>query len=443
MLPVHAGQAETRLARLERRVDTLRDEVTAMETALFGELAAYALRAQDSESSWGRRGSSEDDRILRLQRRVVRLDSRISVLEDAVLGDGAPANTDETPGAVERSSHDARRRLTALERSVKRLERRMRELQDADIASPPPTPSPTADPSTSPASSPTPSAIPPPATCSGVQVTPTSNLQGLVDANPPRTTFCFANGLYRLTDTIRTRDRFPTLDLRAGAVIDGQNGSFIGIDGPDAPVGQPGTIILGGVFQRFGNSNAPSWITPMILRRGGLIDGTEFRENYNVGLMIQGSNSRVSHANVHHNGRYGLTVSHACGGCPGPVGVLIEDSEISFNNTRRLATDSDAGGTKFSAGTDGMIVRRNEVHDNYGAGLWWDGYNTNARVYENVIYDNRNWGIMWELSYGGARIHNNTLTNNGLGDGTSNWFNNVQLLVSCSDGSVGGIEIYE
>ena len=61
-----------------------------------------------------------------------------------------------------------------------------------------------------------------------------------------------------------------------------------------------------------------------------------------------------------------------------------------------------------------------------------------------MVYDNRNWGIFYELSYGGTKIHDNTLTNNGLGDGTANWFNNVQLLVSCSDGSVGaGIEIYD
>ncbi len=69
-----------------------------------------------------------------------------------------------------------------------------------------------------------------------------------------------------------------------------------------------------------------------------------------------------------------------------------------------------------------MIVRGNEVHDNYGAGLWWDGFNRNARVYNNVVYDNRNWGIFWELSYGGTKIHDNTLTDNGVGDGTPNWF---------------------
>jgi hypothetical protein len=201
--------------------------------------------------------------------------------------------------------------------------------------------------------------------------------------------------------------------------------------------------ILGGVFQHFGNAAAPSWVGPLIVRDNGLVQGTEFRENFNAGLEVQGDNARISGVNTHHNGRYGLVLNGPCQGCPGPKDVIVEDSEIAFNNTRKLATTGDAGGTKFSGGTSGMIVRRNEVHDNYGAGLWWDGYHTNAQVYENDIYNNRNWGIMWELSYGGVKIYHNTLTGNGIGDGSQNFFNNVQLLISCSDGSVGGIEIYE
>jgi parallel beta-helix repeat protein len=242
---------------------------------------------------------------------------------------------------------------------------------------------------------------------------------------------------------IQTGDKFPTLDLRAGAVLDGQHGGFAGIDGANAPVGQLGTVILGGVFQNFSNADAPGWMTPVIVHRNWVVDGTEFRDNFNAGVLIVGDNARLTDVYAHHNGKYGVVVTHPCVGCPGPKGVIIEDSEIAFNNTRRLPTDGDAGGTKFSAGTNGMIVRRNEIHDNYGAGLWWDGFNTNARVYDNVVYDNRNWGIFWELSYGGAKIHHNTLTGNGVGDGTQNWFTNVQLLVSASDGSVGSIEIYE
>jgi hypothetical protein len=266
----------------------------------------------------------------------------------------------------------------------------------------------------------------------------------LIDSNPPRTTFCLARGLYRLSSTISTRDRFPTLDLRAGAVIDGQDGGFIGINGLDAPGNQRGTVILGGVFQHFGNASSPIWTQPVIVRRNGLVDGTEFRENFNSGLSVQGDNARIVGVYSHHNGRYGLNVTPPCIGCPSPSDVIIENSEIAFNNTRRLSVGDNADGTKFCCGTDGMIVRGNEVHHNYGAGLWWDGFNRNARIYDNVIYNNRNWGIFWELSYGGTKIHHNTLANNGLGDGTSNWFGNVQLLISTSDGSVGsGIEIYE
>jgi hypothetical protein len=91
-----------------------------------------------------------------------------------------------------------------------------------------------------------------------------------------------------------------------------------------------------------------------------------------------------------------------------------------------------------------MIVRRNRIHDNFGSGLWWDTISQDARVYNNMIYDNRNWGIFWEASYGGTKIHDNTLINNGVGDGTLNWGANVQLLVSNSDGSIGGgIEIFD
>ena len=276
-----------------------------------------------------------------------------------------------------------------------------------------------------------------------MQVRPDTDLQARIESEPRGTVFCFARGLYLLSGTISTGRKFPTLDLRAGVVIDGQNGGFVGITGPDAPADKPGTTILGGVFQHFGNEDAPSWVSPLVVRRNGVVKGTEFKENFNAGLAIQGSNARVSHVNTHHNGRYGLVVTAPCDGCPGPVGVIVEDSEIAFNNTRQLSTSDDAGGTKFSGGTDGMIVRGNEVHDNYGSGLWWDGYNRNAQVYGNVIHDNRNWGIFWELSYGGAKIHDNTLTGNGIGDGTGDWYNNVQLLVSCSDGSVGRIEIYD
>jgi parallel beta-helix repeat protein len=282
-----------------------------------------------------------------------------------------------------------------------------------------------------------------PRQCRGVDVGPSDNLQAMIDNHPRGTTFCFRRGTYELSRTISTGSKHPLLDFRSGAIFDGGRGGFAGIQGGGAVHGR-GTVILGGIFQHFGSANAPSWISSIVMNDRWLVRGTEFRDNFNTGLTIQGSGARATGIHTHHNGRYGLVVTGPCAGCPAPRNIVIQRSEIAFNNTRRLPTLDDAGGTKFSGGPKGMIVRRNEVHDNFGSGLWWDTVSQDARVYNNVIYDNRNWGIFWEASYGGTKIHDNTLINNGVGDGTLDWGANVQLLVSNSDGSIGGgIAIYD
>jgi hypothetical protein len=77
-----------------------------------------------------------------------------------------------------------------------------------------------------------------------VAVVPGTDIQPLIDSNPPGSTFCFTKGLYQLTGTIQTKDKTPTFDLRDGAVIDGGHGGFIGIRGPDGQC--LGAKILGG-----------------------------------------------------------------------------------------------------------------------------------------------------------------------------------------------------
>jgi hypothetical protein len=282
-------------------------------------------------------------------------------------------------------------------------------------------------------------------TCRGVRISPDVDIQRRINASPPGTTFCFAKAVYQLTATLWTGDRFPRLDLRAGAVIDGHNGDFVGINGDETPQDRRGTVILGGVFQHFGNADAPDYVQPVAVRRNMSVRGTEFRENFNTGLGIIGDHAVISNIYTHHNGRSGLVVTQSCEGCPGPKGVVIQDSEIAFNNTRHLDPGFDAGGAKFTAGTDRMIVRRNEIHNNYGSGLWFDGSHQNAQIYGNYIHDNRNCGIFYEISYGGTKIHHNTLVGNGIGDGSVSWTMNVQLNIVSSDGNLGGsggINIY-
>lgn len=199
---------------------------------------------------------------------------------------------------------------------------------------------------------------------------------------------------------------------------------------------------MGGTFEHFGNASGPSWVSPVIMSAGWVVKGSEFRENFNSGLAVLGDDARVSNVRTHHNGRYGLTVTHACDGCPGPKGVVVENSEIAYNNTRRLDPGYDAGGTKFSAGTIGTVVRRNKIHHNFGSGLWFDSLNKSARIYRNRIFENYRWGIIWEASYGGVEIHHNSLSGNGVGDGSSNPYNG-QIVVADSDGGTSGIEIFD
>jgi hypothetical protein len=54
-----------------------------------------------------------------------------------------------------------------------------------------------------------------------VAVVAGADIQPLIDANPPGSTFCFAKGLYQLTSTIQTKEKAPN-SIRAGAVIDGR-----------------------------------------------------------------------------------------------------------------------------------------------------------------------------------------------------------------------------
>ena len=211
--------------------------------------------------------------------------------------------------------------------------------------------------------------------CRGVEVAPGDDLQALIDANPPRTSSVSPQGVYRLSDTIETGEKFPTLDLRAGAVIDGQNGSFIGINGPDAPAGRSGTIILGGVVPAFRQRELPDLDPALVVRRNGVVEGTEFRENFNMGLTVQGDNARVVR-HLHAPQRALRAQRHdALRRLPGTVGRDHRGQRDRVQQHAAAPIGDDAGGTKFVS-SDGMIVRGNEVHDNYGAGLWWDGFNT-------------------------------------------------------------------
>jgi hypothetical protein len=143
------------------------------------------------------------------------------------------------------------------------------------------------------------------------------------------------------------------------------------------------------------------------VRDDGVIDGTEFKENFNAGLAIQGDRARVSNVYAHDNGRYGVSRrSHV------PIAPIRWES--CSRGTRSHSTIRDAR-SQWRCGRDQVHtdrwhdVRGNHVQDNYGGGLWFDVFR-NADVHDNDIQDNLNWGILYEISFGDTKIHDNTLT---------------------------------
>jgi hypothetical protein len=76
---------------------------------------------------------------------------------------------------------------------------------------------------------------------------------------PQGTLFCFAKGLYLFGHDLDGTE-VPTLDLRAGAVIDGQNEGSSGSTVPTVPA-TGRDLDPGRGLSHFGNAGAPSWVS--------------------------------------------------------------------------------------------------------------------------------------------------------------------------------------
>lgn len=172
------------------------------------------------------------------------------------------------------------------------------------------------------------------------------------------------------------------------------------------------------------------------------------------------------------NGQYGFQSAAAVTAdslTKGPYNVTIEDNEISYNDTCDLSGkinnsavgwddynpvpekyrnarcgpvtgDGNQGGFKLWA-TDGVTIRGNYIHNNWGPGGWADTDNANTTWTDNVIADNESVGIIEEISYNFS-ITDNYLVNNGWTDGLGNpRFPQAAIYISesGSDTTFGGV----
>jgi hypothetical protein len=169
------------------------------------------------------------------------------------------------------------------------------------------------------------------------------------------------------------------------------------------------------------------------------VEDCEVRLNHGIGIM-GGRNIRRNY--VHHNGEMGL----------GGSGVLVEDNEISYNNTAGFDAGWEGGGTKWVLTAD-MIVRGNYSHHNKGPGLWTDGNNIRITYEDNRCEYNDGPGIDHEISYD-AVIRRNVLINNSQGwsGGKSLWWGanlhlnnsqNVEIYDNTIEGSANAIALVD
>lgn len=164
---------------------------------------------------------------------------------------------------------------------------------------------------------------------------------------------------------------------------------------------------------------------------GWLIEGNDVRLNSGAGIAV-GSGGVVRNNRVHRNGQLGIS--------PNGSGVLVEDNEISENNTHGYAAGWEAGGLKGGQ-VEHLTLRRNNVHDNYGSGLWCDVDCRHVLIEHNLVERNADAGIFYEISYD-AIIRNNVVRLNGTGRGGqqgSVWFWGAGIQIAASE----RVEVYD
>ncbi len=190
--------------------------------------------------------------------------------------------------------------------------------------------------------------------------------------------------------------------------------------------------------------------------------------------VILGSGNVLSHNCLTLNGQYGFQSedTNSWGEdslTGGPYGITVVDNEISYNDTcdyeglldnsaigwhnhnpvppkyrnpycGTVQPDGDEGGFKLWQ-TNGVTIKDNYIHGNWGPGAWVDTDNANTTFVGNTITSNEGEAIVEEISYNFS-ITDNYLANNDWIDGLSNQdFPQAAIYISesGSDTTFGGV----
>ena len=238
--------------------------------------------------------------------------------------------------------------------------------------------------------------------CTGITLSPSSDVQAAINHSPPGTTFCFRRGIYWVSSLIPKSRDVLNGDDRA-AVLFGDNSAYYAVYGDSTSHGPSDVTVRGFVIRNFKTPLQQGAIQDYN-GSGWIIQNNHITENAAAGVAT-GDNVRVLGNLIDHNGQEGFS-AHGSGG-------LYQGNEIAYNNYNlKVNPGFEAGGGKAYK-TRNLTFKSNYVYDNGGPGLWADTNNIYTTFNNNTISDNWGPGIDEEISYD-ATIINNTITGNGM-----------------------------
>lgn len=190
--------------------------------------------------------------------------------------------------------------------------------------------------------------------------------------------------------------------------------------------------------------------------------------------MIVGSDGILKKNCMTLNGQYGFQSTDTNGFgkdslTGGPYNVTVEGNEISYNDTcdfsgllknsqigesphnpvpplyrndhcGKVVPNGNQGGFKLWQ-TNGVTIKGNYIHNNWGPGVWVDTNNANTTLSGNAITHNEGAAVIEEISYNFSITHN-YLADNGWADGLNNpGFPTAAIYISesGSDTTFGGV----
>lgn len=244
-----------------------------------------------------------------------------------------------------------------------------------------------------------PTTIPPEA----VIVEPGQEIQDLVDSNPEGTTFYLRAGVHVATGNIHIAPKTGNTFLgEPGATLDGQGiAEYAFLDAAPAD----DVTIRGLIIENYATPVQRGAIDAA--GAGWRVIDSEIRLNAAAGINLRGPRTEIRGNRIYENAQIGLKLQDA-------DGSSVIANEIFRNNPDEAFDPAwEAGGTKFLR-TTGLVVAKNEVHDNVGPGLWTDHDNFEVTYRGNIVRDNTGPGIFHEIS-GSAVIEGNTVIGNAHG----------------------------